>query len=430
MTSLPGAILALALVLAGAAPARAMSVDAQVRLLGGFQPRPADLADPAVQAVLSSPAWRRAAETRSLQAVLRDQASMPRLRGDRRRPSAGESPRQTLFSAASRAQMGEFFARNLGPAGTETRNLLYLFGGPDAVYPNLLFPNLERLVLVGLERPGRIHSPEALAGSGRLEGMMGRVAVAFNSLMRMSYFITTAMAKDLSEFGTSTMIAVGLAASGFEILAVEPVAIEPGGTLRVAETSGGVRVRFRKPDGREGDVTYIRMDLGDRNLERNPDFLRFLERSRFDTAYYKAASFVSSNRLFDRLNRFVIGQVRHVVQNDDGLPLRAFRDTAPAWRLRLFGHYTAPHRQFGTDGPQDDLRATSAATLCRTGSKRDRDLWEQLWKDGCRGGAVAYDFAAADWVGPVPFRYGYAAISGPRIGDPDRFSTLMTFDRK
>lgn len=418
------------LLLLTAQPTLSMSIDAQVRLLGGFQPRAADMSDPAVQAILASPGWKKAAETSSLAAVLRDGATLPKLRGDRRRKWTGDSPRQTLFSPTSRKQMAEFFASNLGEAGTGTRKLLYLFGGPDVLYPHLLFPNLEDLVLVGLEQPGQVFSPERLADTKKLEPMMGRIAKAYNSLMRMSYFITTAMASELTEFGTSTMIAVGLAANDFEITAVEPVAIEPSGELRAtAERSNGVRVRFRKPSGQQGSVSYFRMDLSDQNLARNPAFTRFLEQTRFDTAFYKAASFVSSSRNFDGLNRFVISQVKHVVQNDDGLPLRAFKDTAPNWRLRLYGHYTVPHKQFGTNGHQSDLRTTTAAALCRTASKEDRDLWVKLWKDGCKG-EPPYGFAAVDWVGPVPFRYGYAAISGPNVADADRFSTLMIFDKK
>ncbi|WP_375459931.1 hypothetical protein [uncultured Enterovirga sp.] len=423
-----GALLALFVV--GAQPVGAMSIDAQVRLLGGFQPRAADLGDPAVQAITASTAWRKASETGSLNGVLREQAVLPKLIGDRRRAWADESPSRTLFSPKSRAQMSEFFARNLGPASTETRNLLYLFGGPDVLYPNLLFPNVEHLVLVGLERPGQVFSPQDLVQSKTLDATMGRVARAYNALMRLSYYITTAMAKELTEFGTSTMIAVGLAANDFEILAVEPVAIDSAGQLRVStDRSNGVRVRFRKPNGREGDVTYFRMDLSDQNLQRNPDFMKFLEGSRFDTAYYKAASFVSSSREFDGLNKFVIGQVKHVVQNDDGIPLRAFKDTASSWSLRLFGHYTRPHKQFGTSGPQNDLKSTTGAALCRTASKDDKDLWRKLWSDGCRA-KPAYDFAALDWIGPIPFRYGYGAVGGPRTDDPDRFSTLMVFDRK
>lgn len=407
-----------------------MSIDAQVRLLAGLQPRAADAQDPAVQAIMANPAWKKAAETDSLNGILREQATLPKLIGDRRRQWADESPRRTLFSPKSRAQMSEFFARNLGPAGTETRNLLYLFSGPDVVYPNLLFPNLEHLVLVGLERPGQVFSPEALAESKKLGPMMGRVARAYNALMRLSYYITTAMASELTEFGTSTMIAVGLAANDFEILAVEPVSIDPTGQVQPStDKTNGVRVRFRKPNGQGGDVTYFRMDLSDQSLRSNDAFKKFLEGSRFDTAYYKAASFVSSSRDFDGLNKFVITNVKHVVQNDDGIPLRAFKETAPSWQLRLFGHYTTPHKQFGTSGPQNDVKNTTGAALCRTASKSDKELWEKLWKDGCRQKGP-YDFASVDWVGPVPFRYGYAAVGGPRTDDADRFSTLMIFDKK
>ena len=428
MRSVVGAVLAL--LVSAPLPAQAMSVDAQVRLLGGFQPRAADMTDPVVQSIVSSPGWKKASETGSINGVLKEQFPLPKLIGDRRRKWLGESPRQTLFSPATRQQMSGFFAQNLGPAAVETKNLLYLFGGADVLYPNLLFPNLEHQVLVGLEKPGQVFSPEALVQQKKLEPMMGRVALAYNALMRMSYFITTAMAKDLTEFGTSTMIAVGLAANDFEILAVEPVAVDPAGQLTVAaDKSNGVRVRFRKPGGQLGDVTYFRMDLSDQSLQRNPDFMKYLEASKFDTAYYKAASFVSSSHDFDGLNTFVIGQVKHVVQNDDGIPLRAFKNTAASWKLRLFGHYTRPHKIFGTAGPQNDLKSTTGAALCRTASPQDKALWLKLWNDGCKG-SVSYGFPSVDWVGPIPFRYGYAAVGGPPTDDPDRYSTLMIFDKK
>ena len=67
------------------------------------------------------------------------------------------------------------------------------------------------------------------------------------------------MAKDLDDFGISTMLAVGAAAMGHPIISVEPVALDAsGGLVNAAPGASGVRIRYVQEDGRASCHTMSR----------------------------------------------------------------------------------------------------------------------------------------------------------------------------
>lgn len=332
-----------------------------------------------------------------------------------------------LLSPGQRDATKAFFAQNLGPSGPNTKSLLYLFAGADVFYPPLLFPNMTKMLMIGLEPPVAPLNAAQLERSGQLAGKRNQITSALRSLFSHSYFITTHMATELREFGTATMIAVGLVTTGNRILFFTQVSVGTDGRLNENTSSGvpGFRFSYVKPNGENAELFYFQSDLS--HLNSNPGLLLFLSSQQFDTAYYKAASFAPHSLAIRSINDFVVNTVRHVVQTDDGLPVRAFQGQSENWSLRLFGYYQRPYLGLipfrhnpdpaGSSTFQPDLHAIYDVAL----SGSNHPAWQGLWR-GQRFANNPIRFSSVKWERELPFAYGYNK-------NHPRFSNFMVFDR-
>ena len=329
------------------------------------------------------------------------------------------------FQPSGRDIMTQFFAENLGGASANTRHLLYFFGGPDAIYPLILFPNLERAILVGMEPPGELLDPAALAARGALTGTMQSVTRAFRDILRESYYITANMHTDLQAFGTTTMMSVGLVAMGATIIDVSPVSLDRSGILTEGREGRvkGSRIRFRKVNGQNAEMIYFQKNLSDSGMQAEPEFRAFIEREPFETAYFKAASFLPHSAVFSQAVRLVLSKINYLVQADNGIPLRELRREASQWAVKIWGIYARPAPGFTAATVQEDLKLAMQVGICTRGTDRQRDIFRRLWNIGCAGqSSESLGFHSLEWQGILPFHYDYSAFSGGRevVAQPER----------
>lgn len=378
---------------------RPLSVHENVALLGGFSPP-----TPSAQAlrIMNSGQW-----------FLEDG-----LVTDWGTGSLGESHLVNLNSPGGLQQMQEFFAASLGRTGQETHSLLYFFGGPDAIYPMILFPRVRRVVLVGREAPGRLPDVLNLAAGGSLRGEMQSLRRAFRDVMRESYFITDNMRGDLRSFGTATILSLGVVAMGGAIQAVSPVTLDATGSLRMHESGSvrGVLIEFLHPSGLPGEILYLQQDLSNTHLaDSNSAFRKYFERTNFDTAYFKAASFLPHSPHFSTAVDLVLRKVRTVVQSDNGIPVRDFQRNSSNWNLRFWGIYARPAPGFTAATVQPELTQLVGPRICAQGTAEQRSLWLRLGNTCTRGPAPNLGFFGVSWEGVLPFHYDYSAFSGGRV---------------
>lgn len=340
---------------------------------------------------------------------------------------------RSLMRADNARLMREFFASRV-PQTQKAERVIYLFGGPDVLYPQVAFPNFKTLLLVGLEPAGDLPDPSAYPRA-ELGRKIGEVARAYTASLQRSYFITSSMAKDLVDHGTTTIIATGLVVQGFEILSVQKVSLDVNGVVQAGEehATRGVRLQFRRPDGSAAEVLYFRFNLADENMARRPELGSYIRKQQFDTAFYKAASFVSHNANFKAINSQVLGQARLLVQADDGIPYSALAAAgrAPGWAVELYGLYTPPSKVFEIPA-QPALRALYGKAVCADGNEQARALWERVWATGPCSEESHHGFRSVRWAGYLPFRFGYAAVIGPPILPAEemrKFGTLMVLQR-
>ena len=387
------AFAAASIIFAAASAQAALSANARAQLFAGRLSGEAE-----ADAIERSPAWRNALPA-STTAVFNAPSS--------------------YLSPAKLAEVSAFAAAAFPGAHADASRVLYLFGGADFPYASVLFPNMPEIVLVGLERVGSLPDVAKMAAGGALAGKMSQIGTAFRDLANDTYFITVNMAKQIGEFGMSTMLAVGAAARGYAVVSVDPIAIGANGAPVVDPRGNGARIVVQSPDGRQITIYYFAQDLSDASFARNPAFETFLRGERFDAAYYKAASFVSHAREFGRVDGIVTQSVRYVIQDDDGLPWNAFDKTK--WDITLYGLYARPGPVFGR-GWQADYLQSFAISVCDSGNQQAIADMETIWRAQGQGNLCAR-FARVlrdphvRWSGYVPFRYGYGPFSGT-VGDP------------
>ncbi len=251
------------------------------------------------------------------------------------------------------ARMDTWAQAELTPRIQPDAKLLYLFGGPDAVTPLWLYPDAPAYLLCGLEPIGQAPPPEGLTPKA-LQRALTSVSEALRTVVPNSFFRTEEMGRDLSGDaidGVQPLLYLFIARSGGTLLGVERFEIDASGTARPkADGEGwgeglrGVRVRFQRQGRAPQELSYVRVDLGDAALERNPGFLAHARAFGRANAFLKAASFILHDGHFTKPRALLVEQSLSVLQDDSGLPFRAFEKGG--WDFTPFGSYLVPKKPF------------------------------------------------------------------------------------
>ncbi len=210
--------------------------------------------------------------------------------------------------------------------------LYYMFSGPDFLYARTFFPDASTYILCGTEPVGAVPDitripPQQLAAS------LGDLRQSMATMLSYHYFITKEMRVNLQRDelgGTLPILYVFLARLG---CTVRDVAF-------IGNPAPGVRVTFRGPGGRTQTLFYFKVDLSNGS---SSGFLKWCASQGPGNSLLKAASYLLSSDTFSATRRFLLDESRTIVQDDSGIPLRAFDDR---YSLRLYGKYVGPKEIF------------------------------------------------------------------------------------
>jgi hypothetical protein len=228
--------------------------------------------------------------------------------------------------------------------------LLYMFGGPDFLFANAVYPDATTYLLVGLEPAGDIPDLMKMQRRGEVPGL-GNLQSSMRTLLSVSFFITKEMQENLGGSnlrGTIPILYVFLARSGMEVRDASLVYLDDDGEVKPedkkartpAKTSArGVKITFAGLDGRPRTLYYFTTDLANGGLKRG-GFLKFAGKLGDADAFHKSASYLMHSDNFSQIRSFVLSQARTVVQDDSGIPLRYF--DRKVWDLHPFGTYHEP----------------------------------------------------------------------------------------
>lgn len=280
------------------------------RLLAGMAPPPA-ATDAALQAV-----WEKHGRTM--------EASWSRLDQDLLQPIRG------------------WVAQELDGLPQPSAPLVYPFGGPDYLNAALFFPAARSYVLGGLEPLGDVPRLEEL-DAARLAAELARLRGTLSHLTAAGYFVAKRMETDLAGDalgGVLPVLLLFVARLDQTPVAVRPVALDPGGGFRElpAEEAGAaaLRIDLTSADGEPRSLYYLQQDVADGALADGRLAGALAGLAPFNV-YMKSAEYLPHEDGFSRLRQLLLADAAVILQDDSGLPWRAF-DPA-RWTLTLYGHY-------------------------------------------------------------------------------------------
>ena len=223
--------------------------------------------------------------------------------------------------------------------------VFYMFSGPDILYAHTFFPNAKTYILCGIEPVGTVPDLAAMSSATIYDGLLG-FCKSLRTMLRFHYFITKDMRADLSRAqmgGTVPLLYVFLARMGCTVLDTE----------YVSSPAPGVKIRFKHHGGVQ-TVYYFKTDLS--NGGGSAAFLRWCAAQGPANSLLKAASYLLHGDSFTNVRSFLLQHSRVIIQDDSGIPLRAFTKD---WTVRTYGRYL-PHGEMFGKYYQRDLAAVFA----------------------------------------------------------------------
>jgi hypothetical protein len=225
--------------------------------------------------------------------------------------------------------------------------LFYNFSGPDFLYANAFFPNASTYILCGREPVGTLPDIAALNHETRASAL-GNLRTALNAILSFSFFITKDMKNDLSQTqlsGTIPVLYVFLARAGCRITDAQLVKLDSAGNLTKDKSkTPGVKISFIGTTGKEQTLYYFTTDLSNWGIKNNPAFMEFCKKQGAGNGFVKAASYLMHMNEFSTVRDFLLGNTRHIIQDDSGIPLKYF--PADQWTVSLYGNYPGPIELF------------------------------------------------------------------------------------
>jgi hypothetical protein len=236
----------------------------------------------------------------------------------------------------------------------ETRAVFYPFSGPDALYPDTLFPNSKVLLMAGLEPVGTMPDLAKLQQDGTLAPYLAQIKTSLFTILAASFFKTKDMKTDFNNQlvdGLMPALIVFLAREGYSINSIQYVVLSHDGLLHErGGTSGEPGVQITYGEGRT--LLYFQADLGNDGLKDNPGFVLLMHHFAPGITYLKAASYLLYEDYFSTIRNAILGESIGVVEDDSGIPLRDFKPAQ--WEVVPYGDYTGPIDLF-KDKYQPDL---------------------------------------------------------------------------
>lgn len=249
-------------------------------------------------------------------------------------------------------------ATALAETRRRTHIVFYPFGGPDSLYPTILFPDARTFVLVGLERVGAAPDVLAIAKAQRPQRFK-HVASSINPMLKLSFFRTEDMSKRLRDQGVLPTLLALLARSGYRIQDVELLSVQPDGTAApwtavqgASDEPPGVRVTFLQEGEQPRFLFYFQENLSDDFLPQHPAFSAMIRALEPPVTFLKAASYLLHKPEFSSVRDLILERSQAVLEDDSGMPFAHFDRTS--WEVRLYGSYKGPIQIFA-HYRQDDL---------------------------------------------------------------------------
>lgn len=243
--------------------------------------------------------------------------------------------------------------------------LFYPFGGPDLLNANILYPNADKYILIGLEPVGGM--PDLCnMHENLINKYLEDIRYSLKDIFKRSYFITGNMIgalKKSSVNGAVPVISLFIKRNGYNIISIDYVGIDSTGICQMEDSlkngkklTHGIRIDFAADTGRRvQSVFYFQTDISDEGLKNNPGFQKYLSMLPESYTYLKAASYLMHGTDFSMIRNVVFDKSKSILQDDSGIAYRYFDKTK--WDIHLYGKYARPGKEFSWINETDLAKA-------------------------------------------------------------------------
>lgn len=308
------------------------------------------------------------------------------------------SPSWKTYAAESDEAWKSYYKKNsalvnwtkneVHPVTVGVKSLFYPFSGPDFLYANMLFPDIEIVYMLGLEKLGSVPDFKKITS---VDGYINAYKTAINEILQDSYYRTIKMMSNLNNQnvdGVIPVIMLYMARANKQISEINYITLDASGAIIPTtkaevnkQRNRGVEVRyFAGTDGVERRLVFFSGDVQEKVLAENTANKNFLQSIKTEAAFSKAASYLMHHPIFATVRNTILANCNTVISDDTGI---AFRFYDPkVWNAQLYGSY---------NGCIDDFKYIF-----------EKDL-DAAYKDPSRK------------IIPLDFRIGYSRPSNARI---------------
>lgn len=194
-------------------------------------------------------------------------------------------------------------------------HLFYPFGGPDVTFPLLMFPNINKITLVGLE-PINHSSLIPITTLTRHEKDM------INLLYLRSFFVTEEMIDN---------------SANIPVIITEQIN-NIGGTIKKIDYDNKKLSIDLEYNGRDLSISYFQHNLSNSLIDTN----LLSGNGVIDATMFKAASYIPHSPLLSKFRNYVLDNSKVIVQDSTGIPFDEIDQEKND--IKLFGQYNGPYK--------------------------------------------------------------------------------------
>lgn len=255
-----------------------------------------------------------------------------------------------------------FSQEELQDINNRCHTLFYPFGGPDFLFSNTFFPDMDTYFLIGLERAGGpIQVKHPSGDTYRL------YQNAVSDILNLSFFRTKDMKVELSNDtidGVVPIITLLMVRADRELVSIKNARLTDDGQFSTENEDGTPITRgtglmeikyFRTGSDKLQTLYYLSTDLSNGGLSKNEKLKACI--GRFDpkttATFIKSASYLMHEKYFSAIRDAILGCSSAVMQDDSGIPLPYYNPEQ--WDVTLYGTFYKPIALF-SEYPQPELR--------------------------------------------------------------------------
>lgn len=255
-------------------------------------------------------------------------------------------------------KLRNFREQELSKVVSKQKTLFYPFSGPDILYAQTFFPDVDKYVMIGLEPVGSF--PEFKEEEkDSLNNYFKKVNTSLHAILNFSFFRTESMSKDLRNEevnGTLHLLTLFLKRTGNQLCSAKAITVDSLGNVvylkefaelkKIKSPTKGVEIQFSDANNHPKTVCYFSLNAADGGLKYNKGFKAYLKNLGTINTYLKGASYLMHKDYFSVIENIILDQSEQVIQDDSGMALHYYLDSKYKWDFNFYGEYTKPIPMF------------------------------------------------------------------------------------